>query len=621
MGGTLPLGAISEPGSNRSPILPKRFEPNRRLLRILVGSNLYGSPDACIRELIQNSWDAIQLRKNHGDGKGGKIEVHYSIRDRWFEVVDDGVGMDWNIVHKSFFEIGQDKLEVLHQGTRDSQIGYFGIGILSIFLVAERFRVTSRALDQEPHGLSFEVTGIDDELVVLNESATEVGTRIKVFVRSDGALDIASIPAHLSNYVRHVEGVTLVSSDDGTRTLLDSRWVTDELDNVQTVRDLSCALEARFTPNPCLRKNEGTLSSAVTLCNAGFLAESNATDLIPVPALGVIGEVNLRPNAVTIGMSRERIQRDELWTHLGNALQQRFVDFVLHELREGAMRARDPRMDSPEVKRSLLLWYHYIPEEEPFLEMRSLIEQRMVQTVPFRVADRADATIREMFSGAKNSQKLFYRDLGHSNRLTERMDDEGLSIRVTQEIRDSIRVGALRANGFDVIELGTIQVTIGNEGSVYAQQISEHDLVRRCLVAHNVPLINIVEATETDMDLSRIERLPLLKDALSIGDGLRFAVVPDSKRRVITDSTGVKYVNLRNEDVREILKVVPSAISNPLKNRLLDAYLQMENFQFRKARDILRELLLSDDLDAMASAQTAPFTEKTRRGVDFGSSP
>ena len=55
------------------------------------------------------------------------------------------------------------------------------------------------------------------------------------------------------------------------------------------------------------------------------------------------------------------------------------------------------------------------------------------------------------------------------------------------------------------------------------------------------------------MDLTSIERLPLLKDALSIGDGLRFASVPDSERRVITDSTGIKYINLRNEDIREIL--------------------------------------------------------------------
>ena len=594
--------------------MPKRFEPNRRLLTILVGSNLYGSPDACIRELIQNSWDAIELRKSDGDGEGGSIEVHYSVRDRWFEVIDDGIGMDWNTVENSFFEIGRDKLEVLEQGTRETQIGYFGIGILSIFMVAEKFQVATRALKPEAEGIRLEVTGIDDDLVVLDGSVDEIGTRIKVFVR-EGALDLASIPEHVSNYVRHVKGVTVVSTDEGKRSSVASRWVTDGSREVQEIRDLSGVFEGRFTINQSLRSHVGTLSSEATICNAGFLAETSALDLIPHPALGMICEVSLVPNALTVGMSRERIQRDERWTRLGEELQAIFVDFAIQELREGTMRARRSEVDSAETKRTLLLWWHYIPDQEPFLEFRSLIQARIIETVPFRVADRADATIATMLSSAKNSEKLFYRDVGRSARLTENIDDEGFSIRVTQEIRHSLRVGALRANGFDVIELDIIQVNLRNGGSVQTFQVDEHELVRTCLGPRGVPLINIAEATESDMDLTSIERLPLLKDALSIGDGLRFASVPDSERRVITDSTGIKYINLRNEDIREILGVVPRAISNPLKNRLLDAYLQIENYQFHGARKILRELLVADDLSAMAGAETAPFTERHIEGL------
>ena len=65
-----------------------RFEPNRRLLHILVGSNLYDSPNAAIRELIQNAWDAIQWRQQHGDGEGSYIRIRYSVKQRWFEVGD-----------------------------------------------------------------------------------------------------------------------------------------------------------------------------------------------------------------------------------------------------------------------------------------------------------------------------------------------------------------------------------------------------------------------------------------------------------------------------------------------------------------------------------------------------
>jgi hypothetical protein len=39
------------------------FVANARLLQLLVGSNLYPTPDVCVRELLQNAWDAIELRR------------------------------------------------------------------------------------------------------------------------------------------------------------------------------------------------------------------------------------------------------------------------------------------------------------------------------------------------------------------------------------------------------------------------------------------------------------------------------------------------------------------------------------------------------------------------------
>ena len=138
----------------------------------------------------------------------------------------------------------------------------------------------------------------------------------------------------------------------------------------------------------------------------------------------------------------------------------------------------------------------------------------------------------------------------------------------------------------------------------------EYELVNKCLTPRGVPLTSITNATEADMDLQSIERLPTLNDALSIGEGLRFANVPDSTRRVIADSTGVKYVNLRNEDIQEILRIIPRAISNPLQSRLLDAYLQLETYQFHSARRILRELLLTEELSSLANSETAPFTKR-----------
>ena len=589
--------------------MPKRFEPNRRLLHLLVGSNLYGGPDACIRELIQNSWDAIQLRQTTGDGQGGRIEVAYSEQEHWFEVIDDGIGMDRMAIKKSFLEVGEDKVDALQRGSRETQIGYFGIGILSIFLVADRFEVATKALDSSEGGLRFQIDGIDDDMEFMDGSCDEVGTRIKVFLRDQSSFNIGNMPEYISTYARHVSGITIHSLDDDKRIELQQTWATDALENFHKVDDIPGVQDSRFSFNPALRDTVGTLSSEITICNAGFLTEKEAHDLVPLPAVGLIGEVDLTPNTLTMGMSRERIQRDDKWSSLGKRLQNVFVELALQEVSEGALREQ-PSIDMQQFKRHILLWYKYIPDSEPFSALYAIIENRVFSTVLFSVSGRSDMTLSELLENVKNTKKMFFRDISQGSQHTEQIDDEGLPIRISREIRDSVRISALRASGYDVIELGNIQVNARHGTSVQTQKIQEFELVNRCLNVNGVSLVNITQATEDDMDLKSIEKLPALNDALSIDEKLRFAHIPDSTRRVITDSTGVKYVNLQNKDVREILGAIPRAISNPLRIRLLEAYLQLEIYQFHSARSILKELLLTDGLAELARVETAPFTKR-----------
>ena len=126
-----------------------------------------------------------------------------------------------------------------------------------------------------------------------------------------------------------------------------------------------------------------------------------------------------------------------------------------------------------------------------------------------------------------------------------------------------------------------------------------------------------MQAKDADMNLGSIEKLPILNDALSVASGLRFARVEDSMRRVIADSTGTKYINLRNKDVQEILTIVPQAVSNPLKYKLLEVYLKIENYQFKEARLVLMELLKDNNLVSLAVAETGPLHKETNRIIGF----
>ena len=279
--------------------MAKRFEPNRRLLKILVGSNLYGSSDACIRELLQNAWDAIQLRQKQDEGNGGQITVSYSISGGWFEVIDDGIGMDQKTIEDSFFEIGQNKLEVLGIDDHVSQIGYFGIGVLSVFLLADNFEVITKSVDPNKPAIHFKVTDIDDEVKFSKHEQCDPGTQIRVFPKDRDTL--ASLPSAVRSYARHVTGVSLHSVDDNTREPLTDTWAIDNLLSIRKIDGISSIRSGRIGFLPALRKDSETLENQITICNAGFLVEEAVTDLVSETTIGIGGEIDLKPDAINIG--------------------------------------------------------------------------------------------------------------------------------------------------------------------------------------------------------------------------------------------------------------------------------------------------------------------------------
>ena len=596
----------------------KRFEPNRRLLKILVGSNLYSSPDACIRELLQNAWDAIQLRKKCADGNGGQIIVKYSVSQGWFEVIDDGIGMDQATIEGSFFEIGEDKLKVLGISELPLHIGHFGIGVLSVFLLADNFEVFTKSASAETdkHAIQFKVTGLDDSVDFLEHEQRAPGTRIRVFPRANGTFSLASLPDAVRSYARHVAGVTLHSVDDGKSETLVDTWATDNLLNVREVTGISTVCSGQIGFLPALKENTGVLENQLTICNSGFLVEEAVGDLIPTITLGIGGEIDLEPQTLNIGMSRERIQRDEQWSNLGDQLQTLTIRSVLEELETGELKqSSDP--DSDPVKRNILLWYHFLPPEPPFSELYKMLDQRVYETVPFTQADRAPATLKSLMERHNQLEKLYFRQIGPRVHRTQNIDDEGMPIRFYQEIRDSVRIGALRAKGFSVIDSNQHQINIKTNNTVQMQQINEQPLIQKCLQKRGIQLVNITDAPESDMDMGNIEKLPILQSALTIAGGLRFASVPDSKRRIITDQSGTRYINLQSPVIQRLLKLIPEAISNPLKHRLLETYLKLEDFKLPEAREILLDLLENKNLQTLAMGEMAPLTKKyVNKSVD-----
>ncbi|KNH43444.1 hypothetical protein ACS73_25985 [Pseudomonas lini] len=129
-----------------------------RLVGSLGGEKLYGDDrklEVVLRELIQNSRDAIVARRYLDEGYQGRIVVKLVENQAGtlnISISDDGVGMSKSVLTGSFLDFGSSFwssqfLQSELPGLRSSKfksIGQFGIGFYSIFMAASAVEVHTR---------------------------------------------------------------------------------------------------------------------------------------------------------------------------------------------------------------------------------------------------------------------------------------------------------------------------------------------------------------------------------------------------------------------------------------------------------------------------------------------
>jgi molecular chaperone HtpG len=188
------------------------------IISLLMGEKLYASPSVAVRELIQNSLDACAVRR-HLDSSSDyvpqiaiKSETDSAGRT-WLEIDDNGIGMDDHVIAEYFLSIGSsyyESNEFKRQMERQADgaslfrpISKFGIGILSVFMLADVLEVqTRRALsprgDHESRLIRIERLG---GLAFIAQGArTAPGTTVRIRLRADSA----RVPAVLSDIASYL---------------------------------------------------------------------------------------------------------------------------------------------------------------------------------------------------------------------------------------------------------------------------------------------------------------------------------------------------------------------------------------------------------------------------------
>ncbi|HMF73766.1 MAG TPA: ATP-binding protein [Flavitalea sp.] len=124
----------------------------QKILSLLVGHTLYNDSSVVIRELVQNSIDAIKLHahENKLDLKDYRIKVSYNSETRNLTIVDNGIGMTQEVIENHLLKVGSSRYQdesFKKKYPEFSPISRFGIGILTCFMISNDIEISTSTED------------------------------------------------------------------------------------------------------------------------------------------------------------------------------------------------------------------------------------------------------------------------------------------------------------------------------------------------------------------------------------------------------------------------------------------------------------------------------------------
>lgn len=204
----------------------------KKVLSILMGTELYSSAEVFLRELLQNAYDACFVRKELSVKSGDitylpYVKVHFDSKNKILSVEDNGIGMDMSSIKNYVTKIGNSyyKSKEFQSELIDyTPISNFGIGILSCFMVSNSIRIDSLRYStaltaREPINITL---NLDNSFVERRPSSrTTTGTKISLYVHDKFAkeLSIENIQQIIEDNTAYQSIPIQVSVDDNQITL------------------------------------------------------------------------------------------------------------------------------------------------------------------------------------------------------------------------------------------------------------------------------------------------------------------------------------------------------------------------------------------------------------------
>ncbi len=217
-----------------------------QLLRLMIHS-LYSNPEVFLRELISNASDAcdkLRFEALADDGlyendKNLRVRVSFDADQKTVTIDDDGIGMNHEEVVEHIGTIAHSGtkafLEQLEAGKKQDlqQIGQFGVGFYSAFIVADHVELTTRRAGVgAEHGVRWTSDG-EGEYTIETVDKPERGTRIVLHLREDQQefADDFRLRSVIRKYSDHINFPVQMwvppkteKDDEGNETQVPGRW-------------------------------------------------------------------------------------------------------------------------------------------------------------------------------------------------------------------------------------------------------------------------------------------------------------------------------------------------------------------------------------------------------------
>ena len=226
--------------------IPTPFEfkiDQAKILDLLTGHTLYNDSSVCVRELVQNSIDAVRLQSiilNQDSNSFGKIKIHWETETSTLSITDNGTGMTQEIIEKHLLSVGSSRYQdskFREDNPNFHSISRFGIGVLSAFMVADNVQITTVSVS-EPKGRRISLRSVHGKYLIklINKNDPELKSEIgdfgtKIVIRMRSTAEEFDIIETLKTWILFPRCDVRVTIDRGIEEVIGFNKTIDAIDS------------------------------------------------------------------------------------------------------------------------------------------------------------------------------------------------------------------------------------------------------------------------------------------------------------------------------------------------------------------------------------------------------